>query len=389
MRVRLASQEASFMSARLARSAALVLLLLLAALCVSPRVTPTVDTLPAQLTDEAFWTLVGDLSEEGGYFRSDNLISNEDAFQQVIPTLRQRLSPGGVYVGVGPDQNFTYLVAVQPRMAFIVDIRRQNMLLHLMYKALVELSPDRVELLSRLFSRPRPADAAAAWSAHALFEAFGGETPREDLYRANLAAIEDRLLRAHRFTLSSDDLAAIQYVYRAFYAGGPDLRYSYPRQFGGARMFPSYAELMMETDGDGEPHSYLASETNYQVLRTYELKNLVVPVVGDFGGGKALRSIGGYLKAHGATVSLFYTSNVEQYLFQSSAWRRFFDNVGRLPVDDNSAMLRSFFNAGYPYAGRTTRIGRSSMLIDSIPGLLGAVRSGRVQSYYDLIDRAR
>jgi hypothetical protein len=387
--------RAAMLGRRTPSTIAGLLLVAVAGLCVSPRVPPPSDVLPDRLTDSAFWTLVTDLSEEGGYFRSDNLISNEDTFQQVIPTLHERLPAGGVYLGVGPDQNFTYLVAVQPKLAFIVDIRRQNLLLHLMYKALIELSADRAELLSRLFSRPRPLAVDRSSSAQALFAAYDLVPPDEALFARNSAAIVERLQQVHHFPLSEDDLHGIDYVYRAFYTGGPDLRYSFPRQFGGGRGFslgfPSYAELMMETDAEGEPHSYIASERNYQLLRAYEISNLVVPIVGDFGGDKALRSIAQYLRAHGATVTLFYTSNVEQYLFQSSAWRRFFDNLAAMPVDGNSALLRSFFNTGYQYGfgARSTRGGRSAMLIDSIPSLLNAVRGGHVQSYYDVIERSR
>ena len=70
----------------------------------------------------------------------------------------------------------------------------------------------------------------------------------------------------------------------------------------------------METDAAGVEHSYLADEANFQTLRNYEVNNLLVPLVGDFGGNKALRTLGQYLRDHGATVTLFYTSNVEQYL---------------------------------------------------------------------------
>ena len=97
------------------------------------------DNLPAQIGDDAFWRMISEFSEPGGYFRSDNFLSNENAFQFVIPELSKRESPGGVYLGVGPEQNFTYLVALQPKLAFIIDIRRQNMLEHLLYKALIEL----------------------------------------------------------------------------------------------------------------------------------------------------------------------------------------------------------------------------------------------------------
>jgi hypothetical protein len=197
-------------------------------------------------------------------------------------------------------------------------------------------------------------------------------------------------VQSHGFPLSAEDLASIEYVYRAFYIGGPDMRYSFPRSSAG-RWFPSYAELMMETDGEGEQHSYLATERRYQTLRAYELANLIVPVVGDFGGDRALTSLGRYLRARGAMVTLFYTSNVEQYLFQTSAWRKFFANVSELPLNDKSTVIRSFFNYGVRY-GSMPGIGppgRSAMLTDSIPSLLAAVRSGRVQRYYDVIERSR
>ena len=124
---------------------------------VPARQTQPDVTLPNRLSDQEFWRLSNDFSEPGGYFRSENLVSNEHTFQYVIPALKRRVRPGGVYLGVAPDQNFTYIVATAPRMAFIVDIRRGNLLQHLMYKAIFELSADRAEFVSRLFSKPRPA----------------------------------------------------------------------------------------------------------------------------------------------------------------------------------------------------------------------------------------
>src|SRR5262245_54523060 len=91
------------------------------------------DTLPTRPTDEAFWRLIGDLSEQGGDFQSENFLSNETGFQAVIPRLLQMTMPDGVYLGVGPEQNFTYIAAIRPKIAFILDIRRQNMIEHLMY----------------------------------------------------------------------------------------------------------------------------------------------------------------------------------------------------------------------------------------------------------------
>src|SRR5256885_8329028 len=101
------------------------------------------DTLPARLDDREFWRIIEDFSEPNGYFRSDNLLSNENAFQHVVPALQSALPADGVYLGVGPEQNFTYIAALKPRLAFIVDIRRGNMDLQLLYKAFMELSRDR------------------------------------------------------------------------------------------------------------------------------------------------------------------------------------------------------------------------------------------------------
>jgi hypothetical protein len=100
---------------------------------------------PAQtpLGDREFWRLVTDFSEPGGTFHSENYLSNENLYQTVVPDLVARVQPGGLYLGVGPEQNFTYIAALRPRMAFIVDIRRGNLQEHLLYKALMELSATR------------------------------------------------------------------------------------------------------------------------------------------------------------------------------------------------------------------------------------------------------
>jgi hypothetical protein len=374
---------------RTLRSAAIAaLLVFFASLCVTPAVRSVAPTeLPARLSDQAFWHLIVDFSEAGGFFRSDNLVSNETTFQKVIPELRKRTRPGGVYLGVGPDQNFTYILATQPRLAFIVDVRRQNMLLHLMYKAIIEQSADRAEFVSMLFSRPKPRTLDRDAGPAALFAAFGEAQPSQKLFDRNLKAIADRLAAHHAFGLSGADLRSIEYVYRAFYTGGPDLRYSFPRGpwFAG---FPTYAELMTESDGEGGQHSYLASEENFRALRELERANRIVPIVGDFGGSKAIRAVGEYLRQHNATVTVFYTSNVEQYLFQGEAWRRFFGNVAALPLDPQSTFVRAYFNnMGYRYQMTAPGV-RSATLLDPIDAEVAAYREGRIQSYYDVVERS-
>src|SRR5262245_35317146 len=151
------------------------------------------DTLPASLSDSEFWGMIKDFSEAGGYFRSDNFLSNETGYQAVIPTLRRTIRPGGVYLGVGPEQNFTYIVGLAPRMAFVVDIRRQNMLEHLLYKALMEQCGDRVEFLSRLFSRPRPESLNSRSTPDALVRGYETALADDDLFETNVKFVLDYL----------------------------------------------------------------------------------------------------------------------------------------------------------------------------------------------------
>ena len=289
--------------------------------------------------------MIGDLSEPGGSFRSDNLLSNEVWLQYVIPDLLNVAKPGRVYMGVGPEQNFTYVAALKPSMVFITDVRRGNLHLHLMYKALFELSADRPEFLSRLFARKRPAGLTATSSVQQLFAAYAGLQKDDALFEANFAAIMNHLRKTHGFALEDGDEEGIKFVYGYFGMYGPDLTYWMSGGFGRGGGFrnnsPTYGDLMVANDGLGTARSYLASEENFNVLKTLHTKNLFVPVVGNFGGPKAIRAVGKYIKDHGGMVQAFYLSNVEQYLDRQGLWPAFCANVASLPLDESSTFIRS------------------------------------------------
>src|SRR5262249_537965 len=174
------------------------------------------EELPTQISDETFWNLVTDFSEPGGTFISDNFVSNERTFQRVLSALAEGRTNRGVYLGVGPEQNFTYIVALKPKMAFIVDIRRQNMIEHLMYKALIEMSTDRADFISRLFSRQKPADLAKNSSVIDLFIAFRNAEPSAEMFDANLAAMKKRLVQDHGFKLTDEDEKSLEFLFSAF-----------------------------------------------------------------------------------------------------------------------------------------------------------------------------
>src|SRR5207244_3777634 len=118
---------------------------------------------------------------------SDNLLSNELQFQYVIADLTRVAKAGRAYLGVGPEQNFTYIASLKPSIAFIIDIRRGNLDLHLLYKALFELSDNRAEFVGLLFSRPRPSGLTARSSAQEIFDAYAPVAASERLYTETMA----------------------------------------------------------------------------------------------------------------------------------------------------------------------------------------------------------
>src|SRR5262245_25498624 len=209
----------------------IVTLAAMAVIYIAPRQHLVRPSLPEKLSDSEFWKLINESSEPGGYFRSDNFVSNESAFQHVIPKLKKQIKPGGVYLGVGPEQNFTYIAALRPKLAFITDIRRQNMLQHLMYKALFELFNSRAEFLSKLFARPIANRLHKSDRIERLLEMFRSEPADPDLARESVGAILKQLRERHGFTLALDDSKNIEFVYNAFVSGGPEIRYSYPNQY--------------------------------------------------------------------------------------------------------------------------------------------------------------
>ena len=292
--------------------------------------------LPDALDDQAWWGLVEGLSEPPGTFDlSENFVSNEPDFAERARWLRPS---GGVYLGVGPEQNFSYIAGLRPRMAFIVDIRRENRSLHLLYKALFELSGDRVEFVSRLFARPRPAGLGANASADEIFQRFDAIAPSRVLYDSTAALVRERLLTIHRLPLPEGDLQWMARASEAFFVDGPDIQFWGDRTVEAAR--PAYRTLMTAKDVTGQGRSYLATEDGFRFVKTLQARNLVVPVVGDFGGPGAMRRVGEYIRKHGDVVHAVYASNVSVYLTNQKALA-FCGNLATLPAASNAQFIES------------------------------------------------
>jgi len=356
----------------------LVVIAVAAAVAAATPRAPRAAAAEPSLSDQEFRTLITGLSERGGTFVTDNIVSNEIAQQDVLPELER--THHGAYIGVGPEQNLTYVSALKPSIAFIVDLQRGNMLLQLMYKALVETSSDRADFLSRLFARPRAAGLAPDAPASTLLGAYAALPPSAPFARTQLNAIFSQLTRVHGLTLDAHDRAAIEKTYRAISTGGPNLRGDFGPVTAMPPWIPSFAEMLSQSAPDGRNKSFLGSEAAFATLKSYESRNLIVPVVGDFAGDKALRAVGDYLRRRGMTVGTFYASNVEDYLFRSDAWKRFFRNLQSLPLDPNAVMIRTYFTHG---------IEGMREFLDPMRPMLAAFDRGEIRNYDDVIVRSR
>ncbi len=368
-------------------------LLIIAATVALGQTAPRAPKAPESLSAVEFARLINELSEEGGFFRSDNFTSNEDSYLHVVDKLRELGATGGAYIGVGPEQNFTYIAKVRPRIAFIVDIRRQAVIQHLMYKAIFHLAPDRIQFLSRLLSRPLPKDKAPTEksSVNEILAFFSGAPAPEQAYTANLAAIRKAIQEDFQFTLSADDQTKLEYVYKSFRDQGLEIGFQIARPGSAGRGnrggfmggFPSLKELIAQTDLNGKTGNFLASADDYDFVRGLHRQNLIIPVVGDFAGKKALAAVGDYLRRNGFTVTAFYTSNVEMILFNESKFTAFAENVRKLPVNDRSLFIRAVFNR-YSHPAQTPG-SRLVTLLQQMAVFLKDFDEGRYQSYRDLI----
>lgn len=344
-----------------------------------------------------FSRIVRDFSEPGGFFPSENLVSNETAYLYVVDLLRDMGISGGAYIGVGPEQNFTYIARIRPQIAFIVDIRRQAIIQHLMFKALFHLSRTRAEFLSLLLCKP-PAERAPGPGADAgeLVAYFSGIDTDKSLYAGNLALIHKTITDRFLISLDRADSAMLDRICSAFRDEGLDLRY---RTAGGRGRgigpygyappgywgyFPTFGELLLATDLHGGYGNYLTRESDYAFVRELQERNCIIPVVGDFAGSVALRRIADFLKAKHLHVSAFYTSNVEQYLFRGDGFDRFAGNVGQLPVTGRSLIIRAYANQRMRHPAS---IGshRLTMLLQRITVFLDDFRAGRFTDYWTLV----
>lgn len=336
---------------------------------------------PAPSLDVAEYSgLVTTLSEPGGFFPSENLVSNETSYLHVMGALDRLGTRGGAYIGVGPDQNFSWIARIRPEIAFIIDVRRDNLLQHLLFKALFLHARNRLEYLCLLTGTPPPLDIAA-WDDAGVFEivAYVDSTAAvPGLVEASLARVYETV-RKLGHPLDAHDSANVRRIHVAFFDEGLGIRYS---NRGRWAFYPTWRQLILAEDLEGNRAGYLASEERWRFVRDLQRRNLIVPVVGDLAGPYALKRIGDEITGRGLVVSAFYVSNVEQYLFQQGTFGRFAATLAGLPYAEHSVIIRSYFRGGHP---QNVPGHRSTQILERIADFDRSFVEGAFRTYFDVV----
>ena len=305
----------------------------------------THEVVETGLSYREYGAAVRNLSEPASLFDSDNYISNETGYLHILPALERVGVGDGVYIGVGPEQNFTYIARIRPEYAFILDIRRDNLLEHVLFKVLFEMADSRQTFLSLLLSKPQKdnAEVLSSPTIKNLVDYFDALEGDEAFFNLNLSRIK-KLAGTYELNLSARDYQVIEKTLRVFMVRHLDLRWEY--MTGGNRgiYFPSFREMLLEKDMDGQYGNFLNSDDDFYYIKNMQAANLIIPVTGDFAGKLALANIAEYIRKRGDMVSAFYLSNVEYYLVSDGLMPGFAENVKRLPITDRSILIRAFVN---------------------------------------------
>ena len=326
------------------------------------------------------------LSEPSGYFDTDNLISNESSYLHVITRLRELGVRGGAYVGVGPDQNYSYIAAIRPTVAFLIDVRRDNALQHLMYRALFARSRNRMEFLARLVGRRPPRDGEA-WTTRPIADivAWIDRAPADASFAdAEQRAIVEEAARAG-IPLSAADRATISRFHATFVRDGLALRFT---SFGRPPRanYPTLRQLILERDLDGEQSGYLASEDDFRFVKSLHARDRIIPLVGNLGGAAAFPALSRELAARGEKLSALYTSNVEYYLWGDGSFANFARTVSRMPRQANGVIIRSYFGRQFGDRHPLAVDGYASVqLLHPLNDFSRREAAGEWRSYLDLV----
>lgn len=275
----------------------------------------------------ASWSdLVRTLSEPETGPPGDNLVSNEDSYLRVCGEVARLVPQGGVYLGVGPEQNFSLMACGTFEQSFLIDYRRRNLLVHAVYKALFRLSEDRFRFLERLTARTRGADGDLA--------AFAD--PPMDRKRLEATIAEVRRTLEPESLFQADDWEPIATIQKRL--AGPGLN----ARFLGLPGYSTLARMIQTRDRDGHLAHVFARKDRYERIRDWQIADRIVPVVGNFAAkAGAIQRIGDFMRSRSLAVAMIYVSDVEFFLVRNGGFAAYVENLENLPRLGGAVIVRT------------------------------------------------
>jgi hypothetical protein len=260
----------------------------------------------------------------------------------------------------------------------MIDIRRQNALQHFYFKALFQLSSNRLQYMERLFGKRirHPNRNPESYGISDLLRAMDA-SPSDRPFAEKKLAEALAAIQSWNSGLSSSDYESIRFIARAFMENGPDLKFTSFNRPPRAH-YPTYRQLLEETDSEGIQANYLAKEEDFRLIKKMHGENRIVPIVGDLAGPKALLHAGEELARRKLSMTCFYVSNVEFYLFRNGRWDAYIRNLNGIPRTQNAFLIRSY--ASYPqltYYMQTAIVPVQEFLANEM--------AGKHNSYWNLI----
>ena len=195
--------------------------------------------------------------------------------------------------------------------------------------------------VAAVFPQAAGRSSTATRRAAQIFAAYAQVEPSDDLYQRNLRDIQRQLASRHAFALTADDVKGVEHVYGAFFQYGPAIQYSSNEGLGAG--LPADLRRSDARDRYERPDARISDERRGVRLRqgaaragTWWCRSSATSPA-----RKPFAPSASTLKRRESTVSVFYLSNVEQYLRLQRSWNTFCANVAALPLDDMSTFVRA------------------------------------------------
>jgi hypothetical protein len=222
---------------------------------------------------------------------------------------------GGGYVGVGIDQNYSFIAHAKSEWVWLFDYDPTVVRLHHVLRAIVLDSPTRADFVSHF-------EAANKDKTLALLSATYAGLAERAAYREIFGVSRAGLLGYYGHQMAGE--IAIPDITRA-----PTADPETPERAAGVKI---------GQDLPDPTYGWLATEEAYQYIRTLYQQGRIKLLKGDMLANNTMQGIAAAAKALNVTVRVYYPSNAPECWPHTSQYKK---NLLALPFDEQSVIIQS------------------------------------------------